>query len=441
MSALNTESPATDDLENSIQNQPSLSRRTPFFYGWIVLAIAGVANFASAPGQTYSFSVFLEYFRDDLELSSTLISTLYLAGTITASLLIIPIGKALDIFGGRVMLVVVGIAIGAASLWMSQVSGAIGLLIGFALLRTFGQGALSLIPTAVVSIWFVRKRAKALAIVGLGGAIAGGVFPILSNQLISIFDWRGAWIAIAFIVWGLVIIPAWIFVRRTPESVGLTPDGNKIVSTIDREANQSSGEFSFTTRQALRTRTMWLLMFAVSAQSMVATGLMFHQISLLGDKGLSSAVAAGVFGVTAPAMIIGQFASGFLASKFSLRYMITVGQLFITASVAVVFVISTSLHAFIYGAMLGFTIGFLMNSMLATWPYYYGRKSLGSIRGVAQFASMAASAAGPLPLAVFFDTTSSYTGGLVVFLIVPLVCAVAAFSATKPAVPAREANP
>jgi len=54
---------------------------------------------------------------------------------------------------------------------------------------------------------------------------------------------------------------------------------------------------------------------------------------------------------------------------------------------------------------------------------------------------MAASAAGPLPLAVFFDTTSSYTGGLVVFLIVPLVCAVAAFSATKPAVPAREANP
>ena len=270
MSALNTESPATDDLENSIQNQPSLSRRTPFFYGWIVLAIAGVANFASAPGQTYSFSVFLEHFRDDLELSSTLISTLYLVGTITASLLIIPIGKALDIFGSRVMLVVVGIAIGAASLWMSQVSGAIGLLIGFALLRTFGQGALSLIPTAVVSIWFVRKRAKALAIVGLGGAIAGGVFPILSNQLISIFDWRGAWIAIAFIVWGLVIIPAWIFVRRTPESVGLTPDGNTVVSTIDREANQSSGEFSFTTRQALRTRTMWLLMFAVSAICLVS---------------------------------------------------------------------------------------------------------------------------------------------------------------------------
>ena len=105
------------------------------------------------------------------------------------------------------------------------------------------------------------------------------------------------------------------------------------------------------------------------------------------------------------------------------------------------FVISTSLHAFIYGAMLGFTIGFLMNSMLAIWPYYYGPKSLGSIRGVAQFANMAASAAGPLPLAVFFDTTSSYTGGLVVFLIVPLVCAVAAFSATKPAVPACEANP
>ena len=416
-------------------NQPALARRVPFFYGWIVLTIAGVASFASSPGQTYSFSVFLEHFRGDLNLSSTLISTLYLIGTLSASVLIIPIGRALDIFGGRVMLVVAGGAIGAASIWMSQVTGAVGLLIGFLLLRTFGQGALTLIPTAVVSIWFVRRRAKALAIVGLGGAIAGGVFPILSNQLISILDWRGAWVAIAFIVWGLVIIPAWIFVRRTPESVGLTPDGDTLVPTSDGEASQASGEAVFTTRQALRTRAMWLLMLAASAQSMVATGLMFHQISLLGDKGLSSTLAASVFGVTAPAMIVGQFTSGLVASRVSLRYMVTVGQLFITASVAVVFAISAPWHAFIYGAMLGFTVGFLMNSMLAIWPHYYGRKNLGGVRGVAQFANMAASAAGPLPLAVFFDTTGSYSGGLVVFMIVPLVCAVAAFSATRPSPP------
>ncbi|MBN4064523.1 MFS transporter [Dehalococcoides mccartyi] len=438
MSSVKTESSPTDVSPLQSPSAPSLSRRIPFFYGWIVLSIAGVANFASSPGQTYSFSVFLEHFRDDLELSSTLISSLYLVGTLAASLLIIPIGKALDIFGGRVMLVATGIAIGAASLWMSQVTGAVMLLIGFALLRTFGQGALSLIPTAVVSIWFVRRRAKALAIVGIGGAIAGGVFPILSNQLIAIFDWRGAWIAIAFIVWGLVIIPAWIFVRRTPESVGLLPDGDKRSSAGNQHDVSTTEEALFTSKQALRTRAMWMLMFAASAQSMVATGLMFHQISLLGDKGLSSTVAASVFGITAPAMIVGQFASGFLAEKFSLRYMITVGQLFITASVAVVFVISASWHAFVYGAMLGFTIGFLMNSMLTIWPHYYGRKSLGSIQGIAQFANMAASAAGPLPLAIFFDTTGSYTGGLVVFLFVPLICAVAAFSATKPKIPSSD---
>lgn len=436
MSVAESDSPTNSQENPQTPTPPAVSRRFPFFYGWVVLAVAGIANFASAPGQTYSFSVYLEYFRDDLELSSTLISTLYLVGTLSASMLIIPIGKALDVFGGRVMLVAVGFAIGAATFWMSQVTGAVMLLIGFLLLRTFGQGALSLIPTAVVSIWFVRRRAKALAIVGLGGAIAGGFFPILSNQLIALFDWRGAFVATAFIVWALVIIPAWIFVRKTPESVGLRPDGDRIRTSAQGSDDDGPDEAIFTTKQALRTRAMWMLMLAASAQSMVATGLMFHQISLLGDKGLSSTVAASVFGFTAPAMIVGQFASGFLASKFSLRYMVTVGQLFITASVAMVFVISAPWHAFIYGAMLGFTVGFLMNSMLAIWPDYYGRKSLGSIQGVAQFANMAASAAGPLPLAIFFDTTGSYSGGLVLFLIVPLVCAVAAFSATRPKIPA-----
>ena len=75
------------------------------YYGWVILAVAAVASFASAPGQTYTFSVFLEHFRDDLGLSSTLISTLYLIGTVIASVMIVGIGRALDVLGGRVMLV------------------------------------------------------------------------------------------------------------------------------------------------------------------------------------------------------------------------------------------------------------------------------------------------------------------------------------------------
>ncbi len=414
---------------------PFASGRTSFYYGWVILAVSTVASFASSPGQTYTFSVFLEHFRDDLGLPSTLISTLYLAGTVTASVMIVGVGRVLDILGGRVMLVVSGVLIGCGALWMSQVSGAVELLIGFALMRTLGQGALSLIPTTLVSLWFVRRRARALAIVGLGGAVAGGVFPIMSSWLISVFGWRGAWVAIAIMVWSILLIPAGVLVRRSPESVGLSPDGDTPRAKRASDDPSTVEEFAFTVREAIHTRSLWLLMFAASAQSMVATGLMFHQISLFGARGLSSATAAGVFGVVAPAMIAGQFLSGFLAERYPLRYMVAGAQLFLTASVLFIFLVSAPWHAFLYGAILGLTTGFLMNSMMAIWPQYYGREHLGSIRGVTQFASMASSAAGPLPLAVAFDATDAYSAGLIVFAIVPLVCGVAALLAVRPTTP------
>ncbi|HAL47795.1 MAG: MFS transporter [SAR202 cluster bacterium] len=416
---------------------PLAPGRTPFYYGWVILAVATVANFASAPGQTYTFSVFLEHFRDDLGLPSTLISTLYLIGTVTASVMIVGIGRILDLLGGRVMLVLSGVLIGVGALWMSQVSGAVELLIGFAMMRTLGQGSLSLIPTTLVSIWFVRNRARALAIVGLGGAVAGGAFPIMSSWLITVFDWRGAWVAIAIIVWGVLLLPAGFLVRRSPESVGLTPDGADSRAQRASDGRSPTEEFAFTVREAVRTRSLWLLMFAATAQSMVATGLMFHQISLFGARGLSSATAAGVFGVIAPAMIAGQFLSGFLAERYPLRYMVAAAQLFLTATVLFIFLVSDPWHVFLYGAILGVTTGFLMNSLMAIWPQYYGREHLGSIRGVTQFASMAASAAGPLPLAVAFDVTDSYTSGLVVFAVIPLVCGVAALLAVRPTAPVR----
>ena len=407
------------------------------YYGWVVLGVAMIGMFASAPGQTYTFSVFIASLRGDLGLSSTLISSLYLVGTITASVLIIPVGKALDIFGGRIMLVAAGLAVGMASIWMSQIAGAIGLLVGFVVLRTFGQGSLSLIPTTLVSIWFVRRRARALAIVGLGGAIAGGVFPLLSTGLIELFQWRRAWVAIAIIASGLLVVPAAIFVRRSPESVGLLPDGATGHATAQPQPFKDE-EPSFTVRQAMRTRSLWLLMFASSAQSLVATGLMFHQVSLFAARGLSSTTAAAVFGVIAPAMVAGQFLSGFMASKFPLRCMVAVAQVPLAAAALLMLVIAVPWHSFFYGALLGLTVGFMMNSMMTIWPQYYGRANLGSIRGVTQFAIMAASAAGPLPLAIAFDTTGSFAGALALFAVLPIVCAAAAVAAVRPRPPRPE---
>ncbi|MDP7262427.1 MAG: hypothetical protein QF676_07505 [Dehalococcoidia bacterium] len=65
-------------------------------------------------------------------------------------------------------------------------------------------------------------------------------------------------------------------------------------------------------------------------------------------------------------------------------------------------------------------------------PTYFGRRHLGSIRGVANFGTMTAAALGPLPLALSIDQTGSYTVGLIAYMALPPLCGIAALLAGKP---------
>ncbi|MDA1258738.1 MAG: MFS transporter, partial [Chloroflexi bacterium] len=392
-------------------------------------------SFASAPGQTYTFSVFQDSFIADIGVSSTAVSTLYLFGSLTAAGAIIFIGRGLDRFGPRIMLVAVSISLGTGAMWLSRVDSAWELYVGFAVMRTFGQGALQLIPATVVSIWFVRKRAIALALMALGGSLAGGVFPIYGDTLIGEFGWRTAWVVIGITTWGLLILPAIVFMRRSPESVGLLPDGDnpgEDRATDGRQSSAAESERSWTVSEAIRTRALWLLIFAGTAQSLVATGVMFHQVSIMTSKGLTASTAAGVFAVTAPAMIAGQFLSGFLAGHVRVRYLLAAGQGMIVVAMLLLLGVSELWQAYTYGAVLGLTVGFLMNTNQVVWPVYFGRHNLGSIRGVTNFGMMTAAALGPLPLALSLDITGSYTTGLVIYMVVPPLCGVSALMAGEP---------
>jgi cyanate permease len=82
--------------------------------------------------------------------------------------------------------------------------------------------------------------------------------------------------------------------------------------------------------------------------------------------------------------------------------------------------------------MLGLSSGFLMVTNTVIWPNYYGRAHLGSIRGAATASSVTFAALGPLPFAFLFDLTQSYTSAVMVFLAMPVACAVAALLATPP---------
>jgi MFS family permease len=173
-----------------------LVERSPVYYGWVVLGISTLGMAATLPGQTAGVSLFIDAFIEDLGLSRSVVSWLYTAATVLGSLGLPLAGQLLDRYGPRRVAVVLIAVLAASCAGMSQVSGWIGVFVGFVCLRGFGQGALGLVNNHAVNLWFERRRGLAVAWPGpprssrssgsssssLGSGRLGGSSPRRSNR-------------------------------------------------------------------------------------------------------------------------------------------------------------------------------------------------------------------------------------------------------------------
>ena len=418
---------------SSVGRAPSASwtTRLPFFYGWVILGVCALGMFTSGPGQTYGVSVFVNPIIEETGWSRTSVSGLYTAGSLTAAAAMFLVGRLLDQYGARKVLPVVVVLFGFALVFISLVSQQWHLFIGFALIRILGQGSLTLIPTTVIAVWFVRLRGRVMALNSLGSVVSQAAFPPLITILISAYGWRSAWVVLGVIVWLLMLMPAVLLIRRTPESVGLLPDGGSLQSE-GQMPSVLEDEVNFTLPQALRTRAFWLLIFAGSSQSLIGTALVFHHVSVMDSLGLDAVVAASALSVIAPGALSGTFIAGFLCDRFPNRFVLMGGQMVLILAMLLTFVMALPWHAIVYGVLLGLAGGTLMTSAAVIWPNYYGRTHLGSIRGVVTAGMVASAALGPLPFGFLFDISSSYTLAVAIFLALPVACAIASLAATPP---------
>lgn len=199
--------------------------RTGFYYGWVMVALGGLGVFFSGPGQTYSNAVFIESYIRDFQLDRTTVSSIYSAATLISGLLLFLVGRLIDRLGRRIMLTAAALLLGLACIFNSYVTGPIMLFFGFFMVRYFGQGSLTLIPTTLVSQWFVKYRGRALSFAGLGVLLSAAFFPPFINAMIDAYGWQTTWRILGIMLIFLFAPVAFYFVRNRPEDVGLLPDG------------------------------------------------------------------------------------------------------------------------------------------------------------------------------------------------------------------------
>ena len=404
--------------------------RLPFNYGWVVAAVGALGVFMSGPGQTYIVSLFVDPIIDETGWSRTLVSGLYSAASISAAVGAVLAGRAFDKYGARATLSGVAALFGLAVYMMGAISSPVHLFFGFLAIRNLGQTAMSLVSTSMVGVWFVRLRGRATSATMLAGSVSQALLPPVVYLIIEADGWRSAWEVMGIAVWAIMVPSALLLVRRSPESVGLLPDGDRQPAV--RTTKSPQGEESWTVGEAIRTRAFWLLTLSAVPPSLISTALTFHHISLMGSNGIEEGVAASILSVMAIAGLVSTVFAGYLVDRFPNRFVIVAGQVLVVLAMIVVLVLSAAWHGFVYGAMLGASHGFLFTAQTVIWPNYFGRRYIGSIRGVAAMAMVVAAGLGPLPFSILFELTQSYDAAVLGLVALPALGGVAALAAAPP---------
>ena len=404
---------------------------TPFYYGWVILAVGTIGGIMTSPGQTYAFSAFLDHFIADLDLSRSLVSSLYTGGTLAASLVLPFVGRQFDKRGARLLIVLFSLLLGLACVYMSLVRNAVMLAVGFFLLRQLGQGSLSLTSKNVINLWWVRRRGLVMGLGGVIGALLSGLFPYIINTLIPLYGWRTTYVLLGAILILLMAPLGWLLVRDRPEDYGLEPDGGK--GAADGE-DGTQKEVHWTRDQALRSSAFWLVTAGLASMSMLNTGLTFHLFSVFADSGLSSDVAASVFVPIAATGALVQLGAGLAVGRVPVHLLLVLALLLEALILVWAPALSSLNMAYGFGLAMGVQGGLEMIVMSVIYANYFGRRHLGSIAGLASTILVAASALGPMPIGVARDLLGGYSVVLSAFAVIPFALALACLFFCKPPV-------
>ena len=410
-----------------VSTRAQTSNASKFFYGWIIVAVGFLAHIASAFSISSTLAVFLKPLSQDLGLSRGAFS-LIRSGEILIGAAAAPvIGTLLDRHGGRWLIAAGGLISGLGFLLLGQVRDFWQFMFVRWLLVSPGDTLMgSMVVNVSISQWFVRMRGRALALAGMGHGLAKVCMPVAAASLILYAGWRGAWVVFGLVTLALVVGPSLLFMRRRPEDMGLLPDGrtgarsenrapaNKTASANPRSS--ATGEVTWTRREALSTSAFWLIVITFGVSHVGVTGLNLHVFSFVSDQGHPVMVAALVMSIIAVMQFSTPMVWGLLAERGNVARLIMAK--FVIQAAGVLLALSDPGLVSLYAGFFLYGIGMGGTSILAEmiWANYFGRASLGKIRGMGSLITSAFSAGGPPFFGLLFDATQSYNLSFSIFI-------------------------
>lgn len=345
------------------------------------------------------FPVLLQPVSNEFGWGRSTLSLAILLATAIATLLYPFVGRALDRWGSRAILVpgflMFGLSICALSL-IGRHEPQLYLLYILA-------GACGTLPTGVafgrvITRAFDSNRGLVLGIcLGVGGGVGAVIMPVYAHWLIATFGWRGAYIGLGLAPLAIGF-PAALLLTREPRS------GSKVVDTYGHWLGE-----------ALATYEYWVVIAGIFFVNVAVGGLFGHFVAIAGDLGVSSGKAASMVSAASLAMMAGQFVIG-ISLDFSRTPRLALVPFVGILGGAFCLQFAQSPSLLFAGILL---VGLGSGSEYGLLPYVltrlFGLRSFGQLYGIVYAASAVSYGIGPFVMGWTFDHLHSYQQAFVAF--------------------------
>jgi len=428
------------DLQNSFQGR--LARRCPFYYGWVILAVASVSSYSTRPLMSSAvLAVFVVPMTAEFGWSRGVFSGALSLGGLLAVVVAPMVGRWIDKYGAGVVLAVSSAIVGVCGLGLSQAVN-LGSYYGlFVPGRACFAAPLELAPSTAISNWFIRRRPLALAVLMGTQGTGLAAMPLVAQWIIGGWGWRAAWSSLGIYTLAIGVIPGLLLIRR-PEDVGLAGDPMPRDSGPRNAAASPPGsdvqdmqEPDFTTSQALRTRSFWILSVFSAAVFLVQGGVSVHQAAHFIDQGVPGSSAALIVSIFALSQVAGGLVWSNMAARIPVRFLLATSGLSVALGAIMTGFSGTLVWGLCSAATLGGGIGGIHLLLRLVWADFYGRSSLGSIRGVTLPVQIGGQLIGPLIAGFMFDATGTYRTAFLLVAATAALASVMVLAATPPKKP------
>ena len=362
-------------------------------FRWRFVLPLAVAQLVSWGSLYYAFAVVAGPMAAEMRWSSAAVNGALSAGLAATGIASPFAGRMIDAKGGRVLMTGGSIAAMCLLCAWSQVGELWQLYVVWISMGVVFSAVLYEPVFAVIARELGKDYRRGIITITLLGGLASTVFIPLTHFLIEELAWRNALLVLAALQVPFGIALHWLVLKE--------PSGNSAASKVAVPPGR--------VMRAMAQPVFWCLALSYAAHAFMFTGLTFHIIPLLGERGFALPAIVAAYAVVGPFQVIGRIIVFALERHINASIAGMVGTSLPVVGMIVLMLSSPGSNMlYVFAVFYGGGMGIKTIVQATAGPEFLGREGYGALQGAFAGINFVVQAATPFALALLWSAMGSY---------------------------------